>query len=226
MSLWSQRPERQPLRAIQRWGQAITVASWRLRFWAPLASAVSSETEKHQSGSSPASSGFFWNKLLYLLTLHPTVDVISSSIPVAEPSSLYTDASSLTQDKISTVGYVLKDREENILTKNSKQLPSYKDSTQAEYESIIYALSEIFSHLDINRIYIYNDSQSAVDTVNPHTKHKARTKENEQYVQKIRKLLSNADKFKIIKIPRTENQLAHETAKNAIPPKDTLTASD
>lgn len=129
----------------------------------------------------------------------------SNTTPDVEVGFLYCDASSLTKDKLSSVGFVLKSQSGQTLMKQGKELTEYKDSTQAEYEAIVYALSTVLQRYNFKTLYVYSDSHSVSSVLNSHHPATPNSKDIENYVSKIKQLSKSCAEFTVLYTPRKFN---------------------
>lgn len=125
--------------------------------------------------------------------------------PEVDVGFLYCDASSLTKDELSSVGFVLKAENGETLLKQGKELNEYRDSTQAEYEAIVYALSTVLQQYSFETLHVYSDSHSVSSVLNSNHPATPNSKDIEEYVGKIQKLSQSLTEFTVLYTPRKFN---------------------
>lgn len=123
----------------------------------------------------------------------------------------YSDAS--VRNGKSGLGYCLKtwqDKQIALIDSGSKTLNNEIGSFQAEYEAMLYAL-EIAHDLDYGNIILHTDAKAIADGI----RHGYDGGVHDSYVKNAQHYLSQYNNWKIFKVHRATNDIAHTKSRLA-----------
>jgi ribonuclease HI len=125
---------------------------------------------------------------------------------------LYVDGSSLNNPGHSGAGFVIIDPINKIIKKTGIYLGSNKTNNEAEYNGLIYGVSELHK-LDIKRVSIFMDSKLVVNQIQGKFSVKASNLLN--LFNNVITLLNQLEYYEIKHLYREENTLADDVAHRA-----------
>ncbi len=135
----------------------------------------------------------------------------SPKLSESESYKLFTDGASRGNPGLSGAGFVLLDRNDNILLTGKKFL-NIKTNNEAEYIALIFALEKI-AEKSIKRVNIYLDSELVVKQLKG--EYKVKNLRLQELYEKVKSLLEKFD-FTINHVKRSENKIADKLANEAI----------
>lgn len=131
-----------------------------------------------------------------------------------ELSSLEIWADGSVVDSDAGIGYELRFRGKEV-SWGYDRLPGVSSSTHAELHALILALEEALRYEQATCVYVYSDSQSAVEMIDRSEKATAHSESLQVLVEQARQLIDEFEFSSISCKPKDQNERADDLAKRA-----------